>query len=277
VITNGVQYRFFTDLQERNILDRRPFFEFDFENLKETDICVLERFRREVFDLEDLIRYAEDLVYLTSLKALFKALIREPSEDLVRLAVRAADLTDARVNQKVVDRFKPLVKESLSAAILEIVGQSFLSRPESESAGAEPSDARELAEESERGETSCQPTEEELRAFDMVVRSVADQLPEPEQLKYQDRTGYFAILYGNGWFTRLCMQGRKKKQVILRLPIERVRELAPGYEVEEVHPNFGSCRIVLQSADDLANLSDVFVHAARDVASGRSRATGTLF
>lgn len=72
VITNGVQWRFYTDLQERNLLDKRPFFEFNLTALSENDVAVLERFRREVFNTEGLVGYAEDLVYLSSLKGQFK-------------------------------------------------------------------------------------------------------------------------------------------------------------------------------------------------------------
>ena len=125
VITNGIQYRFFSDLEERNILDKKPFFEFDACNFTDSDIDVMSRFRKEVFNAEELVKYAEELVYLSALKSCFEALLRDPSDDLVKLAVRSAQLVEGNLTGKIVERFRPLVKQSLSAAILAIVGRSF--------------------------------------------------------------------------------------------------------------------------------------------------------
>ena len=36
VLTNGIVYRFYTDLDNLNIMDNTPFLEVDFENLKES-------------------------------------------------------------------------------------------------------------------------------------------------------------------------------------------------------------------------------------------------
>lgn len=266
IITNGVQHRFFTDLQERNILDKKPFFEFDFSSFAETDIAVLERFRKEVFSLDSLVGYAEDLVFLSSLKIQFKALLREPSDDFVRFAVSVANLADGRVTQKVVDRFRPLVKESLSAAILDIVGQSFLAR--SVETGAETEDPIAApVEESSDAKEQVQTTEEELQVYEWVAHSVSSYVPEPEKLQYQDTTGYLAVQYAKstGWFARFRLQGKKGKHVYLRLPLERVRELAPAYTVEEVNSSFGSCRVLFQSLDDLRGLQEVLIQAVKEV------------
>jgi hypothetical protein len=269
VITNGVRYRFFTDLQERNILDKKPFFEFDFEAFNAQDIAVLERFRKEVFHIDSLVGYAEDLVFLSSLKTQFKTLLREPSDEFVRFAVDTASLVEGRVTQKVVDRFRPLVQESISAAILDIVGQSFLPATTLEES-AEPVLVSEAAETKRDFQTDKLPVEtsdEELEAFRYITRSVSLHVPEPAKLQYQATTGYLAVLYAksSGWFARFMMRGRGRKHVCLRLPMERVRQLAPTYEIGEVSANFGSCRVFFQSLEDLRGLDEVFVQAVREV------------
>lgn len=252
--------------------DKKPFFEFDFADFTDADVAVLDRFRKEVFNVSSLVGYAEDLVFLSALKGQFKTLLREPSDDLIRFAVKAARLVDGSVTQKVVDRFRPLVRESISAAILEIVEQSFL--PSGVASLPDPADAQEpeppIAAQSEpgpHGKRQAVTTEEELKVYQLVTEMIADVLPDRAKLRYQDTTGYFAILYAKstGWFARFQVQDRDRKCVFLRLPAGQVRELAPGHDVDETPNNFGPTRMYFSSLDELAALKPLFAEAVRQV------------
>lgn len=48
ILTNGITYRFYTDLDEENKMDASPFFEFDIVNLKESAIPELAKFKKIV-------------------------------------------------------------------------------------------------------------------------------------------------------------------------------------------------------------------------------------
>lgn len=52
IITNGLEYRFFTDKHHPNIMDKQPFFVFHIFNHSSEDIELLELFCRNKFDLE---------------------------------------------------------------------------------------------------------------------------------------------------------------------------------------------------------------------------------
>ena len=262
IITNGTHYRFFTDLQERNILDKKPFFEFDFSDFTDADIAVLERFRREVFNVEHLVGYAEDLVFLSTLKNQFKSLLREPSDDFVRFSVSTAGLVEGRITQKVIDRFRPLVKESVSAAILEIVGQSFAPAfvPEPQPEEAVPVE--------EQPVSRITTTEEELRLYELIAEMVAPFVPEPGRLRHQDTERYFSVLYDKTtrWFVRMVIQKGNRKMLGFRLPAEQVAALAPGFEVDGCPSWIGASRLHFETLDDLKAIPDLFVAAVREVA-----------
>jgi Uncharacterized conserved protein len=274
IITNGIQYRFFTDLQEPNMLDKKPFFEFDFERFGDTETGVLERFRKDVFNMDSLVGYAEDLVFLGSLKSQFKRLLREPSDDFISFAVKEAQIVETRVTQKVIDRFRPLVKESINAAILEIVQQSLLPQaavlepvPSTETSDSEPP----IADEDNKGVVT---TEEELRAFEIIRELVSPHVPEPEKLKANDTGSYFSVQYGvtTRWFCRMLIQDREKKTVALRLPIDRVRELAPKYEWQEAPAYLGLARTQVDSVEEIANMEAVLAEAVKQVLPGAQSA-----
>jgi len=271
VITNGIQYRFFTDLQERNLLDKKPFFEFDFSDFTDADVAVLERFRKEVFNAESLVGFAEDLVFLSALKGQFMTLLREPSDDLVRFAVGAAGLVDGRITQKVVDRFRPLVTQSISASILAIVGQSFQSAfaPTADIAIPEPAtEAVVSGEEAELTQSRIVTTEEELRFFEVVLHAVQEHVPDPAKLRHQDTERYFSILYAKttGWFARLIVQKGDRKMIALRLPIDKVLQVAPdNHRIDEAPSWMGTCRIAFEDVSELVRYQDVFIAAVQDV------------
>ena len=49
ILTNGIEYRFFTDLEKPNKMDSVPFFVFNMLNLKDRDIRELDKFKRTSF------------------------------------------------------------------------------------------------------------------------------------------------------------------------------------------------------------------------------------
>jgi predicted type IV restriction endonuclease len=232
----------------------------------------LEKFRKDVFNVSSLVSYAEDLTYLSALKSEFKRVLRDPSDDFTQFAIRSARLVDGRVTQRVVDRFRPLVRDAISAAILEIVGQSFMVHPACESPAtgeAEPvfiSEAARTLEAPVTGRGAVW-TAEELQAFDMLRCMLGEHVPEPAELAYRDSADGFFIQYAssNQWFARFVLEEREQKEVILRLPADRTRELAPDFRVSGVQRTRDRSRVYIQSLADLDQLKSAFIAAVREV------------
>jgi predicted type IV restriction endonuclease len=63
ILTNGIQYRFFTDLEAPNRMDAKPFFEFDMTNYRDHDIEELKKFSKAAYDLQEILTTASDLKY----------------------------------------------------------------------------------------------------------------------------------------------------------------------------------------------------------------------
>ncbi len=60
VLTNGIEYRFFTDTAEANVMDPRPFHTARFDALDQ-GLEVLARFQKSVFSPEAIREYAREL------------------------------------------------------------------------------------------------------------------------------------------------------------------------------------------------------------------------
>jgi predicted type IV restriction endonuclease len=63
VLTDGVRYQFFSDLDQPNIMDNRPFLEFSLRDFEDALVDELKKFTKPSFDLEEILTTASDLMY----------------------------------------------------------------------------------------------------------------------------------------------------------------------------------------------------------------------
>lgn len=85
VLTDGTTYKFYTDLEQPNKMDQRPFMIFDFLAVDEQLIPELKKLHKSNFDLETTLSTASELKYTREIKKIFAAETESPSEDMVRL------------------------------------------------------------------------------------------------------------------------------------------------------------------------------------------------
>jgi hypothetical protein len=122
VLTNGLVYRFFTDLEQPNKMDEKPFFEFNILDFKERDVEELKKFAKAAFDLDTILTTANELKYTRSVQTRLNEWIQAPSEDFVRLL--SADLLGSK-------RFTPAAKEQFTIitrrAFEQLIGRRSMS------------------------------------------------------------------------------------------------------------------------------------------------------
>ncbi len=128
IMTNGLRYRFFSDLTSPNLIDKAPFFEFDFGTIKDSDVEILKGFCREEFEADKLVALAEELVYSSKMKPLIIQLLRSPSDELVRLLVRQID-PKARLTSSLISRYREITKNSITDAMVDMFRQGIVQQP----------------------------------------------------------------------------------------------------------------------------------------------------
>lgn len=85
ILTNGVQYRFFTDLEAPNKMDEVPFLEIDMSALNETVIGELKKLTKPAFNIDELLTGAADLKYTREIKRLLLEQMDSPSDEFVKM------------------------------------------------------------------------------------------------------------------------------------------------------------------------------------------------
>ncbi len=205
VLTNGLVYRFFTDLEQQNKMDEKPFFEFNVLDFKERDVEELKKFAKAAFDLETILTTANELKYTRAIQTKLSEFMVAPSEELVRLL--CAELLGNK-------RFTPLIREQFTAitkrAFEQLIGEKINDRlkgamtPESITV-AEPMQPVSTALDS--SETLVEPfvltTHDELEGFH-TVRAIVRGIVASKRVTMRDAQSYCAILLDDNNRKPIC-------------------------------------------------------------------------
>lgn len=88
ILTDGLHYKFFSDLDQQNVMDTRPFFEFHMLNFTQQQVRELKRFTRADFDPSLIIGVARELKYTNDIKHAFDQELSKTSDDFVTYVMR---------------------------------------------------------------------------------------------------------------------------------------------------------------------------------------------
>jgi len=213
VLTNGIKYRFFTDLDETNKMDLKPFFEVDLLNLNDTQVSYLKNFERDSLDVNSILSTAEELKYSNLIKDFLKQQLASPSEDFANYIL--SHIYEGRKTATVVEKFLPIVKRAFNQLITETLSTKFAETLKGDAKLHNDSDdvKEEIATDTNINKINT--TSDELEGF-AIIKSILRTTIDPNDITYKDTETYFGILYKNNtrkWICRLYL-GSKKSIVL---------------------------------------------------------------
>jgi len=215
ILTNGIIYRFFTDLDDPNKMDEKPFLEINMLDLKDSHINELKKFAKENFDASKIFGSASELKYTNSTKQRIIQELENPSDGFIKFII--SDVYDGVKVQRIIDDFRPIIKNAFTQYINELIDERLKRAMESQKASdikAEPpADVSEVLEEAP---SRIITTEEEIQAFYIVKGILSDTFPI-ESITYKDTESYFVVTFDNNvrkWICRLKLS-EKIKYLIL--------------------------------------------------------------
>lgn len=217
ILTNGIIYKFFTDLEETNKMDLVPFLEINMLGLKDSQLNELKKFCKGSFDRDKIFSTAEELKYSSLIKSFLAALYDNPSDDFVRFIL--TDIYDGQKNQRVIEKFAPVVKRAFSSFVNEIVNNKISSALIKDE--PEESTALDHASELEPEEPTSKiiTTEEEIESF-YIIRAILGETVPVEDIVYRDTASYFGILYKDNNRKPICRINLDTKNKQLLIPDE---------------------------------------------------------
>lgn len=236
ILTNGIVYRFFSDLDEPNKMDPKPFLEFSMEDLREGVFEELKRFTKSRFEVERVVSAASELKYTNGIKRALAAEYASPSDDFVRhLAkqVYSGNLTKAAREQ-----FTDIVKRAFHQFLNDRINvrlQSALQREEEPgAAAAEEGDEEKLPEGVVAINGDIVTTEEEVEGF-RIVQAIVAEVVSPERVVMRDTKSYCGVLFDDNNRKPICRLRFNTAQKYLgivdreknedKVPIDSVRDI----------------------------------------------------
>lgn len=240
ILTNGIEYKFYTDLVETNKMDEKPFFAFNITDIKDNQIEELKKFHKAYYDFENIVTTASDLKYTFELKKLIDSEFTNPSPEFVKLF--AKQVYPSVINARILEQFTNLTKKSLQQYISDLITDRLKLALTKEDAVSKEQDS---ITEIEKPDTSgIITTEEELEGF-MIVKTILRQKIPVSRIAYRDAQSYFAILLDDNnrkTICRLYFNSSKKYIAILDDQKKEVKN-------------------EISSLDDIFNFSELLVKA----------------
>ncbi len=106
ILTNGLEFRFYTDLKQHNLMDKEPFMTLDMLNLDARLVNELRWFTKSDYDPEQILSSAQKLAISRVLSQEFN----QPSRDLVKHF--AGQVHSSRLSESDIQRYARLVKQA---------------------------------------------------------------------------------------------------------------------------------------------------------------------
>lgn len=260
VLTNGIEYRFYTDLEKVNLMDEKPFLIVNMLDLSDNDIEQLKKFHKSYYNESDILSTASELKYTTEIKHILNREFTSPTSDFVKFFIR--QVYDGQATQKAVEQFTPIVKKSIASVVNDIISDRLNVAIKSGEQQDTPTTQEDVQSEVEDvmpdgvvamdKENGIVTTQEEIDAYN-IIRSILRKLISADKIVYKDFKTYFAIGIEKPsywWICRLSFGSRKKS---IYFPTEDYKS-QEKYDIDSIDGIF-DCIGKLEQAFDIANKS----------------------
>jgi len=200
VLTNGIIYKFYTDLETPNKMDEKPFLEVNLFDLRSNNIEELKKFHKAYFDIENILSSASELKYTSELKNIISNEFSNPSADFVKLFTK--QVYDGMITPKILEQFTSLVKRSISGLINDKISDRLKTALNTEVV-REDSNSNDSEVENESEGSRVVTTQEELDGFN-IVKAILYEVVDVERVVCRDTISYFGVLFDDNNRKPVC-------------------------------------------------------------------------
>lgn len=241
-ITNGQEWRFFTDLNNKNVMDGEPFLTVYFSTLDDAQISRLYRFRHDEFQPDALRTLAEESVYLSIFKDVVRKSVLECDQDFVRY-VAGKSPVQRTLTAKFLETITPIVKQAVALSMSEMVANS-LSAPQVVTPVPVDAAPDPYADQVDPANAKVVTTYAERRLLEVL----RDIIGPDVDISAKDTESYYTVLFQgkvNRWLVRYYADKKiPTVQVCVPLTDERRKEISraglqigPGDAIQIAHPD----------------------------------------
>lgn len=239
ILTNGIHYRFYTDLDNANKMDKDPFLTINILEIRDNQVPELKKFCKSVFDIDSIFSTASELKYAHEFKAIFTAQLEDPSDDFLRFFLQGC--YSGQKTQSVLEKFRPILRKALNDLISEMMNDKIKVALGGSGGSVSVPDTKQVEESSSKAEADSEDqkkipnivtTEEELESY-FIIKNLLSDIADIKDITYKDTESYISILYKANirkWICRLRLTDSAK---CLILPDENKKEVK--YPLQDIY------------------------------------------
>lgn len=189
ILTNGIIYRFYSDLEEANKMDTIPFLEFDLLNIKKEVVEELKRFHKDNFNMRSILDSASELKYMTMVKKAISEQFQEPSDQLIKTLINKSIYSGAKT-QAILDKFREIIRNAFNEYVNDLIAER-ISNVITTDAPVQPA---------KENKNDAALSDEELKVLEYVKKMLNTNL----EISYKKTSRYAYMQIGNASTRWIC-------------------------------------------------------------------------
>lgn len=187
ILINGREIWFFSDIDEKNKMDKKPFFVFDLQSFDERQVLELSRFQKASFDVDAILEAASNLKYVKAAAALITKQLANPDDEVVRLFGR--QIYEGTLTKGAIEMLRPAIQSALDEVVRNRIQERLNVTFSKEAAAAETVEKKAVVS---AAESEIVTTDEEMHAF-MIVRAIGAKVASVSRITMRDSKTYCSI------------------------------------------------------------------------------------
>jgi len=207
VLTNGIIYHFYSDLEKPNVMDEKPFLEFNMLDIEESLVGELKKFTKTTFDLDSILTTAVELKYTKELMKLIDGELRSPSDEFVKFF--ASQVYSGRLTPPVREQFSELTSKAFKQVISNKINDRLkeaarLSEENVLSERATPEHETVIPNRAEsQSSNGIITTEDELEGY-YVIKTILREAIDADRVNIRDTKSYCGIILDDNNRKPIC-------------------------------------------------------------------------
>ncbi|EGJ50267.1 type I restriction enzyme HsdR N-terminal domain-containing protein [Desulfocurvibacter africanus] len=238
VLTDGVRYLFFTDLDKSNIMDNRPFMEFSLAEIDDGLLPELRKLCKDSWDLDATLSAATELKYMNQLKRVIAQELQEPSDGLVRHF--ASQVYEGQLRQDRREFFAKLLKRAFKQHINEELKSSVNSLIATRTEQDQPQEPETPSSIEAQAGRLIVTSDEEKEGY-LIVKAILRDTVDVSRVAMRDTQSYCGILLDDINRKPLCRLHFNGRQKYLGLIVDKDKK---------------EDRVTIESLDDIYTHAD---------------------
>ena len=244
ILTDGITYRFFSDLDQPNVMDSKPFFEFNMLDFTDVQVAELKRFTKSAFALRDIVDAARELKYTTEIKRILAEELAAPSKEFVRFFL--GRVYQGRVTPAARDQFGSLAKQAFAQFINDRVNirlKSALEQGDDRTAKLVESDGPSVGEEHEESEF----VPLEVEAF-QIVKAILRDIVDVHQMSLAAYKRHTSV-NTNNWRLISRLRLRTKNLSMGLISKDGTEDRIPIHDLDDIFNHADGLRAIAASIE----------------------------